>query len=136
MSLSLIHSFEYTLYETLKNKEIVSSLTSSIYLSIQQNAKQPFILVNIEKITNVMNICSKYYEIDFQICIFDNQKTKSSLLKIAGAVSEVVIPYNLQSNIFFVISTNFITSEFIKGQDLLTTKLVLNYKALLMPIKG
>lgn len=131
MSLSFLHSFQSKLYEILKNNEIIKGMISSVYLSVQQDAKQPFILINILKITNIVTLAIKYYEVDFEICVFDHQKNKNSLIMVAGAISDCITPYSLANSGYSVVSSNFLMSEIVKGQDLLTTKLIIHYKALI-----
>lgn len=131
MSLSFIHSFQDILYKHLTTNEIIKSLTSAVYLSIKQDAKQPFILINIARIINISNLTAKYYEMDFQISIFDHQKNQTSLTRIADEISNVLTSANLNNNSYSVISSNLAMSEIVKGQDLITTKLIMHYKALI-----
>lgn len=131
MSLSFVSAFQDKLYEILKRDQLFAGFNIGVYFSVQQDAKYPFILINILKSTNLSNPAVERYQLDFEVCIFVRAKGGDMLLKIANVVNKLLKIDYLCSDQYDLIAINSNVAEWVRGQDLLTTKLVINYKALL-----
>ncbi len=131
MSLSFISVLQEKLYEVLKQHELFRLMNIGVYFSVQQDAKYPFILINILKSSNISNASVERYEVDFELCIFVRGKGQDTLLKIGSAITNLLKVENLYSEHYHLIGINNKFSEWVRGQDLMTMKLVINYKALL-----
>lgn len=134
MSLSFIYAFQSKLYEVIKNNEIINSVINGVFISTQRDEKYPFILINILKITNLMNFAVENYEVDFQICIFSKEKTQDLLFKIISEISEILVEENLSLENYKVIAINHNITELIRGQEFSATKTIINYKALIQGV--
>lgn len=134
MSLVFISLFQEKLYKVLKQSELIKAMNVAVYFALQHDAKYPFIMINMLKSSNLSKLSIERYEVDFEICIFVRDKSQEFLLKIASAVMKVLRTEALELEEYNLISVNYNTSEWVKGQDLLTTKLVINYKALLQVV--
>lgn len=131
MSLSFISVLQEKLYEVLKRHELFRLMNIGVYFAVQQDAKYPFILINILKSSNLSNASVERYEVDFELCIFVRGKGQDTLLKIGNAITNLLKVENLSSEHYHLIGINNKFSEWVRGQDLMTMKLVINYKALL-----
>lgn len=134
MSLVCVSLLQEKLYKVLKQNELIKNMNVAIYFAMQQDAKYPFIMINMIKSSNLSKLSIKRYEIDFEICIFVRDKSGESLLKIASEVMKVVRVLALDSKDYNLIAINNVDSTWVRGQDLLTTKLIINYKTLLQEI--
>lgn len=131
MSLQFIYQFQAKLYEILSHEQKIKGAVAGIYLSVQQDAKYPFILVNILKVNDISKHGVDIYEVDFEICIFAREKAQEFLLKMASSIVANLKPELLSSGEYSVLSMKEVGIEFVRGHDLLTNKALIEYKALL-----
>lgn len=131
MSLQFIYQFQAKMYELLSNNQNVRNAVSGIYLSIQQDAKYPFILINILKISDISKHDVNIYEVDFEVCIFAREKAQEFLLKMASDVVSSLKSEFLGGVEYRVLSIKESGLEFVRGHDLLANKASINYKTLL-----
>jgi hypothetical protein len=96
-----------------------------------QDAKYPFLLINIVKVENKTLFSRGIYEVDFEISVFARDKSQLILIKLADLII-------IRLDIKFFITENYIIAglkaaqiDFQKSQDLVTTKLLISYKALI-----
>lgn len=135
MSLVFISQFQEKLYKILKQNELIKNMNVAVYFALQQDAKYPFIMINMLQSLNLSKLAIERYELDFEICIFVRDKAQDLLLKIASEVMKIITIEALASEQYNLVAINYNTSEWVRGQDLLTTKLVINYKALLQMVR-
>lgn len=126
MSLEYIYLFQKQLYELLQKQEL-----PKVYLSIQQDAKYPFILLNLQKVLDISEYHLLTYDVDFEICIFARDKAQENLLKMAHIIEQTLSTATLTHELFNALSIKSQATEWVRGHDLLTTKLILQYKILL-----
>jgi hypothetical protein len=131
MSLQFIYHFQAKLYELLSQNHEIRDSVSGIYLSIKQDAKYPFILINILKSNDISKHGVAIYEVDFEICIFAREKAQEFLLKTANTITASLKPERFAPIDYRVLSMKNTGLEFSRGHDLLTNKAVISYKALL-----
>ncbi len=131
MSLQFIYQFQARVYELFCASRDIRSLVTGIYLLVQHDAKHPFILISILKVNDISKYEMAIYEIDFEISIFARDKSLESLLKIVSNIASVLKPGVFDGQGYKVASIKHLGLEFVRGHDLLTTKIVMNYKALI-----
>ncbi len=131
MSLHFIYQVQARLYGLLSQTQDIRQNVAGLYLSVQHDAKYPFILINILKTHNISKHGVDTYEIDFEICIFAREKTQEFLLGVASRIVEILKPEHLSGADYDVLSIKDVSLEFVRGHDLLTNKALISYKALL-----
>lgn len=131
MSLQSIGYFQKAIYEMLKTDEQLSSMVAGIYLSVQQDAKYPFILVSLVSLLDVSKYSKKIYEIDFEIALFTRDRVQEPILKIADHISDL-----MESKPIGIAQANLLSMrknsiEWVRGQDGMSSKLVIKYKGMI-----
>lgn len=119
------------IYPLLADDVEIKQKIDKIYLSAVQDAKYPFLLINIVKIENKTLFSRGIYEVDFEISVFARDKSQLILIKLADLII-------IRLDIKFFITENYIIAglkaaqiDFQKSQDLVTAKLLISYKALI-----
>ncbi len=135
MSLNFIQDFQQSLYKLLSGDSEIRLSVDRIYLSVVQDAKYPFLLINILKIENISKIMQDIYSIDFEICAFARDKNRAILSALADKIINRLIGDTLGQTSFMgnysIASIKACNLSFSGSLDLITTKLTINYKALL-----
>jgi len=131
MSLQFIYQFQARIYELLSQEQTIRQKVVGIYLSVQHDAKYPFILVSMLKSKNLSKYDLSNYELDFEIGIFARDKTQEFLMQLASQINSVLKLSVLGSGNYNVISLRENGLEFIRGHDLLTNKVAISYSATL-----
>lgn len=134
MSLQFVYQFQAKIYEHLSGNPEIRGAVSGIYLSVQQDAKHPFILINILKVGDISKHGVDIYEVDFEVCIFAREKAQEFLLKMASDIVATLKPELLSGAEYNVLSIKEDGLEFVRGHDLLTNKASISYKALLQSL--
>lgn len=131
MALDFIHNFQTHLYRTLCEDEQIRLSVDNIYLSVTQDAKYPFLLINIIKIKDLSQFTSKIYEVEFEICAFARDKSQKILAPLADKIVTKLTAENCKIIGYAVAGIKTGAINFQRGHDLLTTKLSINYVALI-----
>jgi len=131
VSLQFIYQFQARIYEIFSRSEQIRALVTGIYLLVQHDAKHPFILISLLKVNDISKYEMAIYEIDFEISIFARDKSLESLLKIVGNIARLLKPEAFDGQGYKALSLKHLGLEFVRGHDLLTTKIVMNYKTLI-----
>ena len=131
MSLQSIGHFQKAIYEMLKMDEQLAKMVAGIYLSVQQDAKYPFVLVSLISLQDVSKCSKKIYDIDFEIALFTRDRVQEPILKIADHISHL-----MESKPIGIAETNVISMrknsiEWVRGQDGMTNKIVMKYKGII-----
>ena len=132
MPLKSVGSFQRRIYEILIEDEKLQHEMIGIYLSVQQDAKHPFILLNLLKLDDFSKYDKFTYEIEFEICLFGKDKNQEKLLYIADHIVHLMQPSIPAISDYHIISMKFYKAEWVRGQDIATTKIITKYKALIM----
>jgi len=134
VSFSYIQNFQMNIYRLLADDVEIKQKIDKIYLSAVQDAKYPFLLINIVKVENKTLFSRGIYEVDFEISVFARDKSQLILIKLADLII-------IRLDIKFFITENYIIAglkaaqiDFQKSQDLVTTKLLIPYKALIKDV--
>lgn len=131
MSLNFIHYFQIMIYKLLNEEEGIMLNVDRIYLSIVQDAKYPFLLINILKATNISEVRQRIYEVEFEICAFAREKKYTILTPLADIISRKLVPQSCKLPDSMVAGLKISNLEFQKSSDLVTSKLTINFKALI-----
>lgn len=135
MSFNFINNFQVQLHQLLAREEFINQTVNNIYLSVTQDAKYPFILINILKAEDVSRFHYNIYNIDFEICVFARDKNQKILTLLADKIINT-IKIDLNSSIEYeILGIESAEIIFNKSQDLITTKLSIPYKATLFKEK-
>ena len=131
MSLQSIGHFQKAIYEMLKMDEQLAKMVAGIYLSVQQDAKYPFVLVSLISLQDVSKCSKKIYDINFEIALFTRDRVQEPILKIADHISHL-----MESKPIGIAETNVISMrknsiEWVRGQDGMTNKIVMKYKGII-----
>lgn len=122
----MINHFQRLLYEKLNADETLPPC----YISIQKDIKYPFILINFDKLLNLSKAKFELYRAEFSISIYARDKTKSQLLEIAKQIDNHMNSDDIKA---LIVSMRKQGYEWVNAHDLMLTKLLVNYKALLKP---
>ncbi|MCC8419159.1 MAG: hypothetical protein LN590_06460 [Rickettsia endosymbiont of Glossina mortisans submortisans] len=122
-----IYNFQLSLYKLLINDNEIKTKINKIYFSVVQDAKCPFLLVNILNVTSISTNVQHIMQLEFEICIFSNDKNRNIVLNLASKISDKIERYSFEN--VAGIKANKI--EFQTSKYLVSTKLVMNYQTLL-----
>lgn len=131
MSLNFIHNFQQTIYRLLSGDDEIRLNIDKIYLSVVQDAKYPFVLINILNIENISQYAQDIYEVMFEICVFARDKNSVILTNLADKITNKLVANHYLSDSYYVASIKAANINFSRSADLITSKLTINYKALL-----
>ncbi|WP_395477204.1 hypothetical protein [Rickettsia endosymbiont of Pantilius tunicatus] len=115
------------MYKLLINDNDIKTKVNKIYFSIVQDAKYPFLLINILNVNDISTKVQNIVQLEFEICIFTNDKNRNMALKLASAIEDKIKHYSFEN--VAGIKANKI--EFQTSKDLVSNKLVMNYQTLL-----
>lgn len=134
MAFNFLQDFKLQIFEILTHNANISSKVDRVYLSIVQDAKYPFLLININEIKNHSLNFHGLYNIEFEICLFIRDKSLALSTLLLNDITNVL------SNIQFGLSNYTVAGlksdgiRFEPAADLLTTKLCINYNALIKEV--
>ncbi len=131
MSLSFIDEMQMSLHKLLSETPEIRLVVDRIYITTQQDAKYPFLLINIVQINNISKIRQKIYEVDFEISIFTREKNSKILTILVDNITEIIIKTPAQLKNHIIIGINYNNIIFQKAHDLITTKVTINFKILI-----
>lgn len=134
MSLNFIHDFQRKIHSVLSKNHKIRNQIQNIYLSVVQDGKYPFLLINVQKASDLSRYEEFIFEVDFEICAFSRSHKQSFLLPLANEISACLIPKECKFEQYLVAGLKLIDVNFQKAGDLLSNKLTMNYKALIKRI--
>jgi len=130
MSLKFINDFQLRIYHALADDHAIRSRIDKIYVSIVQDAKYPFLLINFLKVEDCSKTNHAMYNVDFEICVFARDKTQGLLVSIADMIVVKLTPASCVFENYLILGMKNQYIAFDRSQDLVTTKLIVRYKAL------
>jgi len=131
MSLQSIGHFQNAIYEMLKTDEKLTKMVVGIYLSVQHDAKYPFILLSLVLLQDVSKYSKKIYDVDFEVSLFTRDRVQEPILKIADHISHLIESKPIRIADANVISMRKNSIEWVRGQDGMSSKLVMKYKGMI-----
>ncbi|XVN40272.1 MAG: hypothetical protein RCO49_05355 [Rickettsia endosymbiont of Argas persicus] len=115
------------MYKLLINDNDIKTKINKIYFSAVQDAKCLFLLVNILNVNNISTNIQNIVQLEFEICIFTNDKNRNIALGLAGKIEDK-IKHHAFENVAGIKANKV---EFQASKDLVSTKLVIYYQTLL-----
>jgi len=131
MSLQSIGHLQKAIYEMLKTDEQLTKMVAGIYLSVQQDAKYPFILVSLVLLKDMSKYSKKIYDVDFEISLFTRDRVQEPILKISDHISNLMESKPIGIVDVHVISMRKHSIEWVRGQDGMSSKIVMKYKGII-----
>jgi hypothetical protein len=131
MSLKFVHEFHLRIYKTLTSNRELRTKVDKIYLASTQETKYPFLLIKIVSVKNLSKPNFGIYEVHFEISAFARDKTQGILMSLADSINQALIFKDEDLEEYIIAGLNLTNVEFTQGQDLITTKLNIEYKTLL-----
>ncbi len=131
MSVNFIHDFHMTIYKLLSNDQDIRLSVDRIYISVVQDAKYPCLLINILKVENISRLDQNIYEVEFEISAFARDKNQGLLTLLAEKITNKLTANACILQDYIVASMKACNINFQRSSDLITTKLTIDYKALL-----
>lgn len=131
MTLDFINDFQIRLYKILSTDQAISAKVDKIYIAVTQDAKYPFLLINILRAENISRFNCSIYEIEFEICIFVRAVAQGNLTLLASLIDTRLSTSNCQVTEYIIAGIRVSSINFQRSQDLMTTKLIMHYKALI-----
>lgn len=131
MSLEFIHNFQINLYNLLSQNKIIRSKIDKIYLSVVQDGKYPFVLINILELKNTGNNNQEIHNVLFEISIFYKDKSQNALIQIANHIKNILNTEAHNIADYIVTGIRLTSTKFERGHDLVTKKVVMQYQALI-----
>ncbi|WP_266234633.1 hypothetical protein [Rickettsia rhipicephali] len=122
-----IYNLQLSLYKLLINDNEIKTKINKIYFPVIQDTKCPFLLVNILNVNNISTNVQNIMQLEFAICIFTNDKNRNIALSLASKISDKIEHHSFEN----VAGIKINKIEFHTSKDLVSTKLVMNYQALL-----
>lgn len=136
MSIKFIDQFHRKVYEVLSQNTSIRSQVQNIYLSVSQDGKYPFILIDIVRVNDLTKYDEFIYEIGFEICIFARDKNKGVLLSIANEIANCLTAEVCGFQQYLVAGLKVKSMEFQKAGDLVLNKLTMSYQSLIKKISA
>lgn len=130
MALDFIHRFQLKIKEVLEGA-LVRDHVMQVRLSVNLEGNYPFILVNILKVEDVSKAVLNIYSIEFEICIFSNERTKKTLINVSHLVEPLIVPERLAITNYNIAGLKLNELFFSEAKDLLHNKLTMRYKTMI-----
>lgn len=129
MSLDFIYTFQLQVVENLKT--LIGKYVNQIYISVVQDGKYPFILINLIKADNHSNLLQPMYLLEFEVCIFSREQNKKSLLNIGNLVETLLLQETLKIPCYAIVGLKLNDVFFDEARDLIHNKLTMRYKTMI-----
>ncbi|MCC2646864.1 MAG: hypothetical protein K0R02_929 [Rickettsiaceae bacterium] len=129
--LDIIYKFQEMLYKLLTQDQSLKEKINGVYLTIQQDAKYPYLLINNLKAKSLSLHNKNQYEVEFNILVFSRDSNPLQLMLIGENIAKIITIDSLKSDNFNIINIKAGNFEISPSHDLLTSKLVIGYKMLL-----
>lgn len=122
--------FKSSLRKFLSEREEISSRVAKFYIAPAKGVKYPFLLIGLDELKNNSNPFLRSYETKFRLEVFSRDK-KDDLSFLADALIKAMDSKKPEIADYTTIGINLDKVFFELGEDLVTNKLTLTYKALL-----
>ncbi|AVP87140.1 hypothetical protein phytr_1820 [Candidatus Phycorickettsia trachydisci] len=130
MSLSIVSNLLDSIYNLLTRSDDIINFIPQIYLAPPQNPSYPFLLLELQKVTDQ----NQNFEVEFNICLFYREQTPQVGISLADKIDECLLrlkDYDLGFKILGIKQQNITLS---KSEDTLTLKLSIKYLSLIRKI--
>ncbi|MGI4775416.1 MAG: hypothetical protein ACRYE9_00545 [Janthinobacterium lividum] len=131
MFANFIHDFKMQIYYLLSGNADISAKVNSVYIAPTQDAKHPFLLINIIKVIDCSKFNCNMYNIEFEVCIFTREKNQNISYSLLDKITSSLISENCQFGDYMVSAIKASVLDFDQSRDLISNKLSIKYKALI-----
>ena len=131
MSLKFINDFHIKLHKLLSSNERICTLVDKIYITVTNETKYPFILINIINVINKSTNYISMFDVEFEICIFSRNKNQTQIAYLAELINQNITPVNCCFSGYIIPGIRYVSVNMQRSQDLITTKFSMLYKALI-----
>lgn len=131
MSFNFIHDFQIRIHRLLSLDEKIRLSVDRIYVAVVQDAKYPFLLINVLKTEDVSKFDLNMYNVEFEIAAFARDKNQGVLISLLEMVTNKLTSVSCNFDDYKISGIKSGEINFVHSQDLLTTKLSIMYKILL-----
>ncbi|MCP5370028.1 MAG: hypothetical protein H6909_05020 [Rickettsiaceae bacterium] len=129
MSLTFIHDFQKTIYNTLILEQKLTNLINKIYIGPALNVKAPFITVHFNKLEDISQFQRIIYNIEFIISVYIQETYYYQLSNIADIVIDNILKIRHLSVNCQVIGIKLSTINFIDARDSAIHKADIHFKS-------
>lgn len=131
MSINVLQAFQTSIYQLLSTDTDIRSIIDRIYTSVVQDARYPFLLINIPKVENYSRASQCIYSVELETSVFIKDTSRNILINLADKIISIlqVHCFLLEGNIVAGLKHKEIIIQ--HSQDLVTTKLSISYNVLL-----
>ncbi|MFK8040126.1 MAG: hypothetical protein AB8B67_02145 [Rickettsiaceae bacterium] len=136
MSYDITCKFQIALYNLLLQDSNLSKTVNRIYLSVIQDGKYPFILINILNSQYANKFDYILCKLEFDICVFAKDKNQISLMQIANQILNTITIEGCRDDAYQIHGIKDQSINFERGKDLITSKLSIHYRTLISAIKN
>lgn len=130
MSLNIVSGFLDNIYNSLVSSTDIISLIPEIYLAPPQTPYYPFLLIELQKVTDQTH----NFAVEFDICIFYREQPPQIGIQLSDKIDECLLRLkniDLDFKILGIKQQNITIS---KSEDTLTSKLSIKYLSLIRKI--
>lgn len=131
MSIKSVGKFQRRIYETLSSDTNLSEKLSGIYLSAPRDAKYPFLLINLIRMSDLSKHIRFNYEIEFEISLIYKDNNQERILSVADYIIDAIDPNMQGLSEYQILALRFTDANWIRGSGTNSHKISLNFKALI-----
>lgn len=129
MSLTFIHDFQKTIYNSLIIDQNLIRLTNKIYIGPTLSPQAPFITIRFSELEDKSQFQQIVFNIDFVISVYVQAKHYQQLANISDLIITNIGQINYLSNDCQLIGVKASKIIFIDGKDLAIHKADINFKS-------
>ncbi len=129
MSLTFIHNFQNRIYNTLLASDVLKVAIDKIYIGPVQDAKTPFLVINITHAEDNSLHKEALYSVDFQISAYAKDRNFQLLTSVSDACVSSLENINKAFSGYIISGLRANKIDFCKAKDMVRNQLIINYKA-------
>ena len=135
MAFNFVQDFKIQIYDILSNCANIRSNVDRIYIGPVQDAKYPFLLINLNHVIDHSKFDNGIYSVEFEICIFIRDKVQSGLTLLLHEITQILVAPKFKLANYVVAGLRSGEVKFDQATDLISTKLSIKFKALIKEVK-
>lgn len=131
MSLQSIGELQKSIYALLQKDQNIRQMVAGIYLSVQQDAKYPFILITMLALNDISKFHKTIYEIDFEIEIFLRDALNLTGLKISDHLETLILNSIFTIGDISLLSIRKTSVKWVRANDIHSSKIIMHFKTIM-----
>lgn len=113
-------------------KSVRDGQVQGLYLQVNNKEKFPCIYIIVNSIEDKSRFDQQIYEIEFEISVHTRQQSNRFLTNLASEIKEVITQSNCSFSDHDVIGISNNRVDFEQARDLISNKMSLRYKAMIL----